>query len=274
MNLPSKIIFAATLLPCSGLCVWAAIAFGGPGATMMWAFAAIAFLVVLGVWLIPSPRPGGDVPVRVDGAAEPTFHLIRDEPGAKGEVWKLRLGRESFSLLRPDGTVATTRPRAWAILAIQRPGFIKGALLGVAREEWSPPENEGWISTANLAQDARSIRSFADRDGVPCYWFQSPRELAREVGLYVEKTPHEVGPGVAAPLRIKARRGIRLGLIGLVIGLAIAAFGIAMPRNPQPRPGAQDPRVRIIALGVITSIIGSVRIVGGLRSRGEARRHS
>lgn len=274
MNLASKFIFAATLLPCGGLCVWAAIAFGGPGTTMMWAFAAIAFAVVVGVWLIPSPRPGGDVPVRVEGAAEPTFHLVRDEPGAKGEVWKLRLGRESFSLIRPEGAIATTRPRAWAILAIQRPGFVKGDLLGVATEAWSPPEGEGWLSPGTLAQDARSIRSFDDRDGVPCYWFQAPRELVDEVNLYLEETPREAGSEVAAPLLIKARRGIRLGLIGLIIGIAIVAFGIAMPQQAQPRPGAQDPRVRTIALGAIISVVGFARLVGGLRSRAEAIRYT
>ncbi len=274
MNVPSKIIFAAALLPCAGLCIWAAISFGGPMTTMMWAFAAIAFAVVVAVWLIPSPRPGGDVPVRVEGTAEPTFHLVREEPGAKGEVWKLRLGRESFSLIRPDGAIVTTRPRAWAILAIQRPGFVKGELLGVATEAWSPPEGERWLSAGTLAHDARSIRSLDDRDGVPCYWFQAPRELIEEVELYLEETPREAGPGVAAPLLIKARRGIRLGLIGTIIGVGIVAFGIAMPQRAQPRPGAQDPRIRTIALGGIISVVGFARLVGGLRSRGEARRYS
>jgi hypothetical protein len=274
MHLPSKIVFAATLLPCSGLCVWAAIAFGGPFTTMMWTFAAISFAMVVAVWLIPSPRPGGDVSLRVVGAAEPTFRLVRDEPGARGEVWQLRLGSESFSLLRPDGRVATTWPRAWAILAIQRPGFIKGELLGFATEEWSPPEDERRSSLWNLAQDARSIAKATDQDGVPRYWFQAPKVLAREVGRYIEETPRVVGSRAAVPLLIKSRRGIRLGLIGMIIGLGIAAFGISMPKRAQIRPGDQNPRVRTIALGAIISVIGFARIVGGLRSKGEARRYS
>ena len=140
MSLPSKILFAAILLPCAALCVWAAIAFGGPLTKMMWIFAAIATAIVVGVWLIPAPRPGGDVPVRVAGMAEPTFNLVRNEPGAKGEVWRLVLGRDAFTLIRPDGIVATDLPRAWSVLAIQRPGFVRGELLGVATEDWAPPE--------------------------------------------------------------------------------------------------------------------------------------
>ncbi len=273
MNLPSKILFAAALLPISALCVWVALAFGGPGTTVMWTLAAITFAVVVGIWLIPAPRPGGEVPVRVEGAAEPTFHLVRNEPGAKGEVWKLRLGRESFSLIRPDGTVATTQPRAWALLAIQRPGFVKGELLGVATEQWSPPDDKGWLSPGSLAQDARSIRKFDDRDGVMCYWFQAPRELVHEVGLYLDQTPSEVGSGIAAPLMIKARRGLRLGLIGLVIGVGITTFGISMTPQAPRRPGDQDPRVRTIALGAIIAIVGFARIISGLRSQSQARRH-
>jgi hypothetical protein len=274
MNFPSKILFAVTLLPCSGLCVWAALAFGGPGTTMMWAFAAIAFAVVVGVWLIPAPRPGGNVPLRVEGSAEPTFHLVRDEPGAKGEVWKLRLGRKSFSLIEPDGTVAATHPRAWAVLALQRPSFLKGELLGVATEHWSPLDHEGSLSPRKLAQDARSIRSFSDRDGVPCHWFQAPRELIRELDRYLEETPQEAGSDIAEPLLIKARRGIRLGLIGLIIGVAITAFGISLPPKNQLRPGEQDPRVKTIAFGAIIAIVGLARTMAGLRSKSQASRHA
>ena len=93
MSRPSKILVAAALLPCAGLCVWVAVAFGGPATVVMWIVAAITVAVVVAVWMIPGPRPGGDVPVRVEGAAEPTFHLVRNEPGAKGEVWRLALGR-------------------------------------------------------------------------------------------------------------------------------------------------------------------------------------
>ncbi len=239
---------------------------------MMWAFAAVALLVVVGVWLIPSPRPGGDVPVRVEGAAEPTFRMVRDELGVKGEVWTLRLGRESFSLIRPDGTVASPRPRAWAILAIQRPGFVKGALLGVAREEWSPSEDEAPLSARKLAQDARSIQVLDDRDGVPCYWFQAPRELAEEVGLYVDETPREAGAEVSAPLLFKARRGLRLGVMGTISGVAIVTVGMTLPRRPPGQPGGQD-RVRTMTVGAMITVVGVVRVVSGLRFKGEAGRY-
>ena len=123
-----------------------------------------------------------------------------------------------------------------------------------------------------LAQDVRSIRRFADGGGVPCYWFEAPPELVAEVGRYLDETPREAGPGAAAPLRVKAWRGVRSGFIGLVVGVLVLAAGIASPPRPPGQPGQSDPKVRTIALGAMISLVGLVRLVQGYRAHGEARR--
>ena len=269
MSLQSKILFAAVLLPCAGLCIWAALAFGGPGATMMWIFAAIAAGVVGVVALIPRPRPGGDVPLRVEGATEPTYRLVRAD--VRGEVWQLVLGHEAFTLIRPDESVATHLPRAWALLAIRRPGFVRGEWLGVARESWSPPEEGRGISVEALVHGVRTVRRFDDAGDVPFYWFEAPPELVVEIDRYLGQTPAEVGPAAAAPLRARAKQTVVGGLIGLVVGVALLAFGLASPSQAQP-PGRTDPRIKTIVMGSLISAVALARLAQGLLAHRGARR--
>lgn len=271
MSLQSKILFAAILLPCAGLCVWAALAFGGPAASMMWIFAAIAAGVVGIVAMIPRPRPGASVPFRVEGAAEPTFRLVRAD--IRGQVWQLVLGRDAFTLVRPDETVATHLPRAWALLAIRRPGFVRGEWLGVAKESWSPPEDERWITAEALVHGVRTVRRFDDAGDVPYYWFEAPPELVGEIDRYLGQTPAEAGPAAAAPLRVRAKQALAGGLIGLVVGGGLLALGLSTPARPQPQqPGRTDPRVKTIALGGLISLVALARIGQGLLAHRRAGR--
>ena len=243
----------------------------------MWIVAAITVAVVVVAYLAD---PGAEAPARRacrSGVERDERADVPPGPQRAGGEGRGLAGsssaRGAFTLIPPDGSVATTSPGGLGPPGDPAAnGFVRGELLGVATEAWAPPEDERWITAEALAQDVRSIRRFADGGGVPCYWFEAPPELVAEVGRYLDETPREAGAGVAAPLRAKARRGVRSGFIGLVVGVLVLAFGIASPARPPGRPGESDPRVRTIVLGAMISLVGLVRLVQGLRAQGEARR--
>ena len=151
MSLPSRIIFATSMSLCAVLCIWAALAFGGPGATAMWVVAGVCILVSVVVMLLKSPRPKELANFRVERAREPTFRLLQAEKGGKDEIWQLVLGQTRCDLIRPDGTVATTFARKWAEMAIRLPGFVRGEHLGIVTEEWTPPDDRSGITVGEAS---------------------------------------------------------------------------------------------------------------------------
>jgi hypothetical protein len=108
---------------------------------------------------------------------------MRSERGANGEIWQRVLGDARRTLIRPDGTRATTFARKWADTAIRLPGFVSGELLGIVTEAWSPPDDERWLAPDALLQAAKSIRRTSDRD-TPFYWFSPSTDLTRLIEDY------------------------------------------------------------------------------------------
>jgi hypothetical protein len=75
-----------------------------------------------------------------------------------------------------------------------------------------------------------------------------------------------------AQLRAKARRGIRGGLIALIVGVVVVAIGFTSPTGRQAGPRAEDTRVRTIVVGFFITVSGLAGLVQGLRAQGQARR--
>ena len=94
---------------------------------------------------------------RVETVREPTFRLVRSETAAKGEIWQLVLGNSQCTLIRPDRTRATSFARKWAEMTIRLPGFVKGELLGIVTEEWSPPDEDGGSRPARSSGPPRAF---------------------------------------------------------------------------------------------------------------------
>ncbi len=271
MSLTSRIIFVTSMLLCAGLCAWAALAFGGPGVTVMWVLAALCVLVSVVVALIKSPGPEKLQNFRVEGAGEPTFRLVRVEEGTKGEIWQFVLGSSQCTLIRPDGIHATTFARKWAQIAIRLPGFVSGDLLGIVTEDWSPPADEGWITQGELLRAAKSIRSVNDRD-TRYYWFSAPKDLIREIENYRRRTHAELGAEAAGPILIKARRYILSGAIGLTAGIVVLLFGIESFIRQDGGP--TNRRTKTVALGIVISLIGLWRLAQGIGLQRQAGRVS
>jgi hypothetical protein len=257
MSVASRIIFVSAMLPCAGLCVWCALAFGGPGATAMWVLAALCVLVSVVVLLIKGPAQENPQNFRVEGAREPTFRLS----GADGEIWQLVLGDSECTLIRPDSTHATTFARKWAEIAIRLPGFVSGSHLEIVTEDWSPPDDERWITQGGILRAAKSVRHRDDRD-TPYYAFSAPKDLIREIEDYQRRTRLELGAEVVGPLLIKARRCILNGVVGLTAGIGILLFGILSLMGQDG--GATDGQRRALALGGVISVIGLWRLSHGI----------
>jgi hypothetical protein len=262
MSLASRIIFATSMSLCAVLCIWAALAFGGPGATAMWVVAGVCILVSVVAMLIKSPRSKALENFRVEGAREPTFRLIHAEKGGKDEIWQLVLGRTRCELIRPDGTVATTFARKWAEMAIRLPGFVRGEHLGIVTEDWTPPDDRSGITVGEVIHAAKNIRRWDDADA-PYYWFSAPKELIREIEDYQRRTKTELGAAEAAgPIGIKARQVVLSGAVGLGVGLAVLPFGVMRFMEQDGQPGGG--RVRLLALGAVISLIGLWRLGQGI----------
>jgi hypothetical protein len=271
MSLPTRIIFVSAMLACAALCAWAAVAFGGPGATVMWALTGGCILIAIVVWLIKARPPENLESIRVEGAPEPTFRLVRRDVGAAREIWQLVLGSSHCTLIRPDGTQATTFARKWADTAIRRPSFVSGELLGIVKEDWTPPDDTVGVTPGELFQAARTIRHVADRD-IPCYWFSAPPDLLVEIDAYQRRTIVELGAEAAGPLRIKARRFVLSGGIGLVVGIGLLAYGAAALLGKGEAPA--DRRIRPIALGAVIALLGLWRLGQGFTVYRQAGRVS
>jgi hypothetical protein len=271
MSLAARIIFVTSMLLCAALCTWAALAFGGPGETAMWVLAGLCVVVSVVVLLIKGPGTERLQSSRVEGAREPTFRLVGSEMGAHGKTWQLVLGDSQCTLIRPDGTPATTFPRKWVEIAIRSPGFVSGSLLGIVTEDWSPPDNERRMTPGELLRAARSIRRQDDRD-TPYYWFSAPEDLIHAIEDYRRRTLVELGAEAAGPLLIKARRCILSGVIGMTAGIGILLFGIASLMGQGG--GAADRGARTVGLGVAISLIGLWRLGRGIALQRQAWRVS
>jgi len=272
MSLPSRIIFITSMLLCAGLCVWAALAFGGPAATTMWVLASLCGLVSAVVFLIKGPKLETLPHYRVEGARVPTFRLVRSEKGAKGEIWQLVLGDSQCELIRPDGTQATAFARKWAEMAIRLPGFVSGELLGIVTEDWSPPEYERAITPGDLLRAAKKIRHWDDRD-TPYYWFAASKELIQEIEDYRGRTRALLGSEAAGPLRIKARRCILSGVIGLAAGTGLLLFGVVSLLGQDGREASS--RAGPVGFGTVITLIALGRLAQGIalyRQAGQASR--
>jgi len=271
VSLASRIIFVACMLPCAGLCAWAALAFGGPGETAMWVLAGLCVLVSVIVLLIKGPRQEKVPNLRVEGAREPTFRLTRSEKGANGEIWQLVLGNSQCTLIRPDGTNGTTFARKWVEFAIRLPGFVSGNLLGIVTEDWSPPDDERRITRGELLRAAKSVRRIDDRD-TPYYWFSAPKELIQVIEDYRRRTQVELGAEAAGPLLIKARRCVLSGALGLTAGIGVLIFGIVSVLGQSGEPANGPPRS--IGLGAVISLVGLWRLGQGIALQRQAGRVS
>ena len=203
MSLPSRIIFATSLTICAALCVWVAVAFGGPSEQAMWILAVVCMLVSIGS-LFLRDRKRKELPdFRVIDAPEPTYRLIHAESRGRDEIWQLVLGKTHCELIRPDGTRASRFPRSWAELGIRLPGFVSGEHLGVATEEWSPAEDDRHdVATGDILDAAKKITQWGAAD-IPCFWFLAPKPLIREIESYRKQTRIQSGSEVARPIRIK-----------------------------------------------------------------------
>ncbi len=268
MSLASRIIFVSCMMACAALCAWAAVSFGGPATTPMWIISGVCVLVAVVAWFIKAPAPTTLDNVRVEGAREPTFRLVRTDKGAKGEIWQLVLGKTQCTLIRPDGTHATTFARKWADTAIKLPGFVAGKMLGIVTEEWTPPDEERWLTKDALFQAAKSIRRASDRD-VPCYWFSPSEEVTAEIEEYERRTLLELGPEAAGPLLIKARQCTLSGAIGLGVGIVILGIWLMQPSAQAGGPAKSGSKM--LGLGAVISVIGLWRIGQGIALRHESR---
>jgi hypothetical protein len=264
MSLASRIIFVASMLACAVLCAWAAISFGGPATTPMWGLAGLCVVISVVVWFLKAPKELENV--RVEGVLEPTFRLARFEPGARGEIWQLVLGNARVTLIRPDGTPATTFARKWAETAIALPGLVSGELLRVVREDWSPPDETHWLAE-DIVRAAKSIRRPEDRD-TDYYWFSPSNEVIEQIEDYKRQTIAELGVEAAVPLRIKARQCILSGLAALGVGIGIVAFRFTSAPVQAVAPANSGTRALAFA-GVIT-LIGVWRIGRGIGFYGRA----
>jgi hypothetical protein len=261
MSLASRIIFVSSMLAFAALCTWVALAYGGPAGPVMWGLSAACVGISVVVWLIKARPPKILENIRVEGAREPTFRLLGSDKGTKGKIWQLVLGNTQCTLIRPDGTRATTFARKWADTAIRLPGFVNGELLGIATEEWSPPDEERFITQDALFNAAKSIRRTSDRD-TPYYWFSPSKELIREIEEYRRRTVAELGAEAAGPLLIKARQSILSGLVGLAAGIGLLIFRFMSAAEPAAAPAKSGEKV--LTLGAIISLIGLWRIGQGI----------
>ena len=260
MSLPSRIIFVTSALLCAALCTWAALTFGEPASTPMWCFTAGCVVVAVVVWFIKARVRQELENIRVEGAREPTYRLVRSEKGAKGEIWQLVLGNAQCTLIHPDGTHASSFARKWADTAIRLPGFVSGELLGIVTEAWSPPDDDRWLAPDALRQAAKNIRHASDRD-TPFYWFSPSTELTRVIDDYRQRTVAELGPEATGPLLINARRCIVSGAIGLAVGIGMLVFGI-VNLGGQGLGQAKGP-TRVLGFGIVVSVIGLCRLGQG-----------
>jgi hypothetical protein len=268
MSLTTRILFASSMLACAALCGWAAVSFGGPGTTAMWGMTGVCTLVAVVVWMIKAKAPMELENVRVEGAREPTFRLIRSEPSVKGEIWQLVLGNTHCTLIRPDGAPATTFDRKWAGTAITLPGFISGEMRRIVKEDWSPPDEERPF-THDLAEAARSIRPSAAREA-DYYWFSPSKEVIQEIEDYKKRTFTELGSEATGPLLIKARQCIVSGLVGLAAGIALLGYRFMSTAGQAPAPGNSGSKA--IAFAGVISVIGMWRIGQGIIHYTQVRR--
>jgi hypothetical protein len=266
MSLATRILFASSMLACAVLCGWAAVSFGGPATTPMWSLAGVCTLVAVVVWMIKAPRELENV--RVEGAREPTFRLRRSEPGVKGEIWQLVLGNTQCTLIRPDGTAATTFDRKWAETAITLPGFVSGEMLRIVKEDWSPPDEERPI-THDLAEAAKSLRHSSAR-AADYYWFSPSKEVNQEIEDYKKRSIAELGSEATGPLLIKARQCILSGLVGLAAGIALLVYRFMSTAGQAAAPGNSGGKA--IAFAGVISLIGLWRIGQGIVHYSQARR--
>ncbi len=262
---------------CAALCVWVAVAFGGPSERAMWILAVVCVLGSI-VSLFLRERKRKDLPdFRVIDALEPTYRLIHAEIGGRDEIWQLVLGKTHCELIRPDGSRASRFARSWAELGIRLPGFVSGEHLGVATDEWSPPEDDLHdVSTGEIFEAAKKITRWGAAE-IPCYWFLAPKPLIREIDSYRKQTRLECGSDVARPIRIKARRDLVTGVIGLLAGVPILAIGVVQfIENPQQRGRNAGPpdhnRARLPALGGVIAFLALWRLGRGIALRHQAAR--
>ena len=215
----------------------------------MWILAVVCTLVSVGSLFLRGPKQKELPDFRVAGAAEPTFRLIHADSKGSEEIWQLILGKAHCELIRNDGTVASRFPRSWAEIAIRLPGFVAGEHLAVATEKWSPPGAEPDATIGEIVGAATKLTRWGTVD-IPCYWFVAPEPVVREIKSYQRQTRLEHGSAVATPIRIKARRDLLTGTVGLLFGVPILVIGIdqLIDSTRQRRPNAVPPdRNRAVA---------------------------
>jgi hypothetical protein len=261
---------------CAALCVWVAAAFGGPSERSMWILAIVCGAATAGVLVFGGRTRNEAVDFRVDNTRAPTFRLINAE-SKEQEVWQLVLGETHCELTRPDGSLESRFPRSWAEIAIELPGFVRGEHLGIATGAWSPPEvNEHGVSPGDVFDAAKRVARWGDSD-VPCHWFLAPKGLIREITDYRNRYHAQSGTEVARPIRMKARRDLATGIVGLLAGVPILAFGVLQfvenrgQRDPNDRAPDRN-RLRLPALGGFILLLALWRLGRSFALRRRAAR--
>jgi hypothetical protein len=276
MSLPSRIIFAASMATCAALCIWVALAWGGPSERSMWILAVLCVAGALAVLVFRGRTRNEVVDFRVENAPTPTFRLINAE-SKEQEVWQLVLGETHCELIRPDGSLESRFRRSWAEIAIQLPGFVSGEHLGIATADWSgPEENEREVSPGEVLGAAKRVARWGDSE-VPRHWFLAPKGLIREITDYRKQSLAQSGSEVARPIRLKARRDLASGILGLFIGGAILGFGVTqfLKSRARPNPNGQAPnrnRTRLPALGGFILFLALWRLGRGVALSRQAAR--
>lgn len=145
--------------------------------------------------------------------------------------------------------------------AIKLPAFTGAAHLGIVKDASSFSTNLGSPTGGQLLSELRNIRGARDRN-VPYYWFHPDKRLIPILQQYLAQTPAVLGDEAVAWARGRAISVLRTGLIGVVVGLGVLGYGIGVSED---RPGPNNPRIRVIALGAVITLIGAWRAGTGFK---------